>query len=87
MNIAGKSKAQILAALYNASKPLGMGILQFNPKPMTEDEAQALLDQDTSFDYLYGRVMKINLSSDELYTALYNRDNGQGAAEKIIEAL
>lgn len=87
MNIKDKNKAQILAALYNNSKPLGMGILHYDPTPMTEEEAAELLKQQTYFDYLKGRVMKINLAGDELQTWLYNRDNGDGKAERIIEAL
>ncbi|GAG30986.1 unnamed protein product, partial [marine sediment metagenome] len=48
--------------------------------------AQEILDQGhTYFDYLKGRVMKINLSSDELRTALYDRDNGEGAAAQALD--
>lgn len=32
INIKGLNKAKVLAALYNASKPLGLGILQYDPK-------------------------------------------------------
>lgn len=39
------------------------------------------------FDYLHGRVLKVDLNGDDLYTGLYNRDNGKGAAERIIEEL
>ena len=28
--------------------------------------------------------MKVNLEGDELNTFLYNRDNGEGSAEKVI---
>lgn len=84
MNIKGLSKAKILAALYNNSKPLGLGMLHSDPKQMTEKEAAELLENQTYFDYLKGRVMKIHLDSDELDTYLYNRDNGNDAAEKII---
>jgi hypothetical protein len=85
MDIKGISKAKILAALYNASQPLGLGFLQAKPGDMTEQEAQVLLDAgQTYFDYLHGRVMKIDLSGDELHTALYDRDNGRGAAEDAI---
>lgn len=42
---------------------------------------------ELKFDYLYGRVMKVNLSGDTLRTALYNRDLGHGAAERIVAAL
>lgn len=39
------------------------------------------------FDYLHGRVMKVELAGDTLDTYLYNRDNGAGAAEAIVAAL
>jgi hypothetical protein len=86
MNIKGISKAKILAALYNASHPQGMGFLQAKQGDMSEAEAQALLNSgQTYFDYLHGRVMKIDLSGgEELDTWLYDRDNGRGAAEDAI---
>ena len=87
MDIAGLSKPKILAALYNNSKPLGMGFLHYDPRLMTEKEAQELLKDHTYFDYLQGRVMKIELSGDELRTDLYNRDNGSGRAEEIIKQI
>ena len=89
MNISHLSKAKVLAALYNNSIPLGLGMLQFNPAQMTEEEAQKLLDENEGkyFDYIKGRVMKINLSTEELDTRMYNRDLGKGAAEKIINSL
>jgi hypothetical protein len=40
---------------------------------------------DNNFDYLKGRVMKIDLSSNILNTYRYNR--GEDAAEKIIQSL
>lgn len=88
MNISGMNKAKILAALYNGSRQQGLGFL--NPQgtlPMTEDQAKVLLEKQYYFDYLQGRVMKIDLSKDELFTGLYNRDNGSGAAERIIDGL
>jgi hypothetical protein len=89
MNIKHLNKAKVLAALYNNSKALGMGRLQFDPEEMTESEAQKLLDQNEYkyFDYLKGRVMKIDLSKDDLDTRLYNRDLGEGAAEKVIATI
>lgn len=87
ISIKGLDKATVLAALYNASKPQGMGFLQYNPKPMTIEGARDLLKQTTYFDYLGGRVMKINLAEDDVDTWGYNRDNGENAAEKVIEIL
>lgn len=91
MNIAGLDKAAVLAALYNGSRQQGKGFLNgAGYLPMTVDQAREEIDargKDLYFDYLHGRVMKINLSGDEVDTALYNRDNGYMAAEKIIENL
>ena len=86
VSLEGKDKAAVLASLYNASKPLGMGFLQYDPQPMTVEEAQELLDKYDYFDYLKGRVMKVDLSGDELDPYLYDRDNGPGAAARAIEA-
>ncbi len=88
MNIKGINKAKILAVLYNNSKPLGMGILSATSKHMTEVEAQEILDGgQTYFDYLNGRIMKIDLSGDELETRLYDRDLGNGACERAVNSI
>ncbi len=88
MDISKLSKARVLATLYNGSKSQGMGFLHSNPVDMTEQQAQDLLDSgQTYFDYVQGRVMKVDLSSNELDTSLYNRDNGKGAAEARIARL
>ena len=87
IKLKGLNKAKVLAALYNASTPQGMGFLQYDPTPMTVDEAVSLLEQETYFDYLKGRIMKIDLSGDELNPWGYDRDNGNGAAALVIEAL
>jgi len=76
-----------LAALYNASKPQGMGFMHYDPTPMSVEQAEKLLNQGTYFDYLMGRVMKIDLSGDTLEPWLYDRDNGEGAAQKALESL
>lgn len=89
MNIKGINKAKILAALFNHSHPQGLGIFQALDhgygKGMTEEEAQGFLDAgQTYFDYLHGRILKIDLEGDELSTRLYNRDLGEGAAEYAL---
>lgn len=87
MNISHLSKAKVLAALYNNSKPLGMGAFHGLPGNMSEEEATKLLEDDSYFDYVYGRVLKVDLSGDELNTSLYNRDLGEGAAERAIASI
>jgi len=87
ISLEGLDKAVVLAALYNASRPLGMGFMHYNPAPMTTEQARALLEGCTYFDYLQGRVMKVDLGGDVLDPWLYDRDNGQGAALRAIEAM
>lgn len=90
MKIAHLNKGEVLAALYNGAKSQGMGFPHYDNKKMTATEADELLEvcgDDLYFDYLKGRVMKINLAGDEIDTRLYNRDNGDGAAEKAIAGL
>lgn len=87
ISLKGLDKAEVLAALYNASKPQGMGFIQYDPKPMTREEAAGLLEDRTSFDYLQGRVMKVHLGGDEFDPWLYDRDNGQGMAQSAIKQI
>lgn len=87
ISLIGLDKAKVLAALYNASKPQGRGFLHSDPKPMTSKEAGILLKQTTDFDYVQGRIMKVNLSGDTFDPWLYDRDNGQGAAERAIAVI
>lgn len=88
INIKGLNKGAVLAALYNASRPQGMGFLQYQKEAMTAAEGETLLQGERPyFDYLRGRVMKIEIAGDEIDTYLYDRDNGPGAGEAAIQAL
>ena len=103
IDLKGLDKAAVLAALYNAAKPQGLGFLHFDPAPMTVPEASILLADrqaklkefnstggnldEIYFDYLKGRVMKVDLSGDELIFWLYDRDNGEGAAQRAIDGI
>ncbi len=89
MNISNYSKAEVLATLFNAAKPLGLGRLHYRPDHiMSVQEAQAMLDSgQTFFDYVEGRLMKVGLDKDELDTYEYNLDHGENAAENALKSL
>jgi len=87
ISLKGLDKAKVLAALYNASKPQGLGFLHYDSQAMTVLEAKSLLKEQSYFDYLKGRVMKVDLSGDELNPWGYDRDNGAGAAAAAIASL
>ena len=85
VSIVGLDKAVVLAALYNAAKPQRMGFLHYKTEPLTKDKAKEVIGkQGLSFDYLGGRVMKIDLSGDSINPWSYDRDNGQGAVARAI---
>ena len=57
-----------------------------NKKIITKEEAEHLLKCTTYFDYLFGRVLKIDLKDDNGFEEwLYDRDNGEGAAQKSLD--
>lgn len=83
----GLTREQVLCALYNASKPQGLGILHYDPMPLTIPEAKKVLAKTDYVDYLKGRVIKVNLpeNANEFDCRLYDRDCGTGAAMYAIE--
>lgn len=92
IDIRGLSKAAVLAALYNRAKVQGLEFPAEMRMPMAETTAQLILDVlptgSLYVDYLYGRVIKVDLSSDtEFDERLYDRDNGHGAAAQAIDRL
>ncbi len=85
VSIRGLNKADVLRALYDNARPLGMGFLHFTPEPMSREEAEKLTSGGRLyFDYVKGRVVKCDLSGDEMQTGIYDRDNGPGAAESAV---
>ena len=87
IDIRGLDKAKVWVELYNHSFQQGQGLMQ-NPKRLTIEEARELLQKTTRFDYLYGTVLKVNLSSDEEFDErLYDRDNGVGAAQAAVNSV
>lgn len=88
MKLLGLNKAEVLVALYNRAKTHGLGILNTDPNyVMNIEKATELLQTQQYFDYLNGKVLKINLSGDDIDTWGYNRDNGQNAAEEVLQPL
>lgn len=92
ISIANADKAEVLAALFNASKQQGMGFLDRSGRDrMTKEEAQKQIEaggdrmRGLYFDYLRGRVMKVELSKPEMEVWLYDRDNGPGAAWNAVK--
>lgn len=90
LDIRGIDKNELLAGLFNASTPRGLGFIDpDNNKPMTAKDADAHLRENTTtyFDYLNGRLIKIDIGGDYIETSRYDQCNGEGAAERVVNAL
>ena len=88
VSIKGLDKAKVLKALYDNSHVEGMGFVHAAPEgTVTEDRCRELLEKNTAYDYLYGRVMKVDLAGDEFDERLYDRDCGEGAAQRAVDSI
>lgn len=96
IDIRGVNKATLLAALYNNTRPQGMGFLHDLGRNMTEAEAAKILrenaewDGEVSFDYVHGRPVKVGFQGNTLLRAdLYDRDapEGEGICQRIVDSL
>jgi len=82
----GLTKAEVLCALYNNAKSQGLGRFIADKKDMTIEQAEELLKQVTYFDYVKGRVLKVDLSGNTSFDEwLYDRDNGKGSAQRALD--
>ncbi len=88
INITGLDKADVLCALYNNARPLGLGFLQATEGPLSKEDALAIIErQGLYFDYVRGRPLKVDLSGDSFRGWGYDRDQGEGRAAETIDAL
>jgi hypothetical protein len=93
ISITGLDKGAVLAALWNnAALPPAHVFPNPRTRPMTAGEGHsalmvAIAARATGFDYHEGRILKVNLASDEIDPWGYDRDNGNGLAERVIEHL
>jgi len=100
IDITGLPPHQVLRALVNNARPLGMGF--YDPHAfdrMTDDQSKEIMSHRNSisnphdehryaFDYVWGRPIKCNLSDDSAFDPrLYDLDQGPGSAQRAIDAL
>lgn len=87
IDITGLDKVEVLTVLYDNARCQGLGVLHYREGSLSREEATEMLNKSTYFDYVYGRVMKVDLSSNQFNEYLYDRDNGAGAAKRAIDKL
>lgn len=91
ISIKGIDKALVLQALFNNSSQQGLGFLdRSGASKMSVEQATADIAARNGrlyFDYHRGRVMKCDISGDELCPRLYDHENGQGSAQRAIQSI
>lgn len=91
VNIKNLDKAEVLKTLWDHSHCQGMSFIALNRNggDFTLADAQELV-RDTPrlyFDYVAGHVIKCDISGEEFDERMYDRDCGEGAAQRAIDAL
>lgn len=88
----GYDQINVLRLIYENSKPLGLGIFQYDPDPLSYEEAVKIYDEhkpyDLFFDYLKGRCLKVDFSTFpklDLFYPIY--EHGSDFPNKIFSAL
>lgn len=92
IDISNKDRNEVLAALYNASTPVGRGFAQYNPMPWTKEMASMYFEQFCQPDKdgaialkdVIGRPLNCIFIENLVYVAGYNNDNEWGLAQKVI---
>lgn len=92
IDISDKDRNEVLAALYNASTPVGMGFAQYNPMPWTKEIASMYFEQFgqpdgdgvIAFKWVMGRPLNCKFIENLVYVAGYNNDNEWGLAQRAI---
>lgn len=92
IDISNKDKGAVLAALYNASIPVGMGIIEYNPATWDERMGNYYLEHIAEKDsygninlhYVMGRLVRCRFEGNLVKVALYNLETEQGLAQKAI---
>lgn len=88
VDISGIDKKALLRGLYSMAEPQGRGVFRYYipNDQLSDSDAEKILEMG-DIQYLRGRVMKIDISGDSVDTFFYDRDNGAGAAEALINFL
>lgn len=79
----------LLVALYNNTRPLGMGIFLSQNHFTVEMAVDLIAKNAFDFDYVYGRPIKVvaidGILDDHYAGLLYDRDAGKGGFDRAFE--
>jgi len=92
IDISSKDRNEVLAALYNASTPIGRGFSEYNPMPWTKEIAKMYFERYGTvnseglicFKWIFGRPVNCKFGDGLVYVRGYNNDNEPGLAQRAI---
>lgn len=95
IDISNKSRAAVLAALYNESTPVGAGFIQYNPVTWNETTAQYYLEHIAEplddggyfIKYVLGRDVEVYFKDNLVYVRRYNLANGYKKGQRVISTV
>jgi len=88
ISFANKNKAEVLKALWENSKAQGMSFRHLPESgEITLVQCSAALAVSSYVDYFSGKVIKVDFSSEAFDPRSYDRDNGDGAATKVLQGM
>lgn len=67
IRIPREKKIEVIKAVYDISKPFGMGIIRYTPEPLTDTEAELLIngyDGSVSMNYVRGRQCTFHMEDE-----------------------
>jgi len=88
INIKDLDRDRLLEELWNRSKPALFYTSTGLPAPVFNlEKYKREISEDGYIDYFCGRLIKTNLSGDIVDPYLYDRDNGEGAFQSVVDKL
>lgn len=86
IDVTNVDMVKMIKKVYDLSIPVGMGYLHFTPEPLTDEEAESLINKNddriiVNMDYIKGRACKFHIrkEGDKLVTSddWYDHTNEQ----------
>lgn len=90
VDVTGLNKKQLLKELWKNSKPAAFFSMNRFPAPTdcSDNEIEKVLSSEECYaDYLCGRLIKTSFKTDKLNPRGYDRDNGAGAMQKVVDSM
>lgn len=88
INIEGLNKAEVLSELYNNCKVVLPDSVASIFNTVTVGECVNILKNNSKFSKILGKSIPVDFTSDiEFNEELYDKENGEGSAQRIVDEL